>query len=383
MAISTRKHSFEIPNYNLTGDLLAFLQCRQQYRFNSKGSLPPSAPVQQWFGEFIHGVMEEGFLEWRDNHREFPWDANTVMDLCIKVARRLRAKGLKPNYNTFSERDTPKKKAIEFEANKRAFAALNILGQYLYPLILDNEVKLEGMRDMPGDDELRRAPYYSVTGVADVITSVDPEKNKHNLLLSYLCDNPEVKRMMDSSKKFEILIDYKGMIRPDSNSDDKTWDHHAWQILMYMWLRKLQLEADDKDTPIIAGILLYLNELSPTATNNKDIAKKMESGATDIIGSPEDIRNMKSGQMASLALREDRCIRIIPYDEREIKKALVRFDQVVADIESCVLSEMRDSSNVMMHWCGNKYERNRCIACDIKCFCIDIPDDKKIKPKVP
>ena len=109
----------------------------------------------------------------------------------------------------------------------------------------------------------------------------------------------------------------------------------------------------------------------------------MESSATDIIGSPEDIRNLKRGQMASLALREDRCIRIIPYDEREIERALIRFDQVVADIEGCVLSEMKDSSNVMIHWCGNKYERNRCIACDMKCFCIDIPDNKKIKPKVP
>ncbi len=66
MSIKSKGEPYEIPRYSLTGDLLSFLECEIQYRFNSKGSMPPSTPVQRWFGDFIHGVMEVGFSEWKD-----------------------------------------------------------------------------------------------------------------------------------------------------------------------------------------------------------------------------------------------------------------------------------------------------------------------------
>ena len=74
MKLSTRSEAYIIPEYSLTGDLLSFLTCNLQYRYQNKGTLPPSMPIQLWFGEFIHGVMEEAFLEWDNGKKHIEWD---------------------------------------------------------------------------------------------------------------------------------------------------------------------------------------------------------------------------------------------------------------------------------------------------------------------
>ena len=395
MPLSIRPKPYIIPEYSLTGDLLAYLTCGLQYRYHNKGSLPPSTPVQLWFGEFIHGVMEEAYLEWRDNQRKyFPWSWDSeVRNIELQIDRRLRAKGLYPPPTLFCPYDSSTdtqglcpdtNHPHQLIASRRAEAAINTWGQHLFPLIDEAEVRLKSIRDMPDyRGDISRSNYYGVTGVIDVISSVNLQSAPSgNLILHYIHQNPLLQRVINdlTSPEYEIIIDYKGMRRPPRNTP--LWQHHEWQILTYAWLRSQQPES----RPIIAGILFYFNELASSDEGMKELKADVENNSTDIMPQGLDLQNIINWRQRSPTpplsgpFREDRSIRIIPADSDHIQDALQQFDGVVSNIESCVLSEV-DGSNITSSWQPNPNERT-CTACDFKTFCSN-PAPRRYHPTVP
>ena len=394
MTLSKRSRPYVIPEYSLTGDLLSYLNCGLQYRYQNKGSLPPSTPVQLWFGEFIHSVMEEAYLEWRDNQKKrFPWNWDTeIREIELEINRRLKARGLYPPPRLFcpySPSDTKKglcpdeNHPHQLIASERTEAAINTWGQHLFPLIDDAEVKLKSIRNMPNyQDGISRSNYYGITGVIDVISSVNLQSAPTgNLILNYMHQNEELQKIINnlSTPEYEIIIDYKGMRRPPL--DEKVRLHHEWQLLTYAWLRSQQSESKT----IVAGIVFYLNELALSKTDVKELKEDVSNQNTDVMPQGLDIKsilNWKQGSSVpplSVHFKEERSIKIIPVDQDHIRNALQKFDGVVNGIEDCVLSEM-NGNNITSSWKPLSNERT-CTACDFKTFCPN--PGRKYIPTVP
>lgn len=404
MTLSIRPRPYVIPDYSLTGDLLAYLTCGLQYRYYNKGSLPPSTPVQLWFGEFIHSVMEEAYLEWQHNQQRqrFPWSWDPdIRDIELQIDRRLRARGLYPPprlFCPFTASSTTQGLCPDMShphqliASMRTDAAINTWGQHLFPLISEAEVRLKSICDMPNyQSGVSRSNYYGITGVIDVISSVNlATAPAGNLILHYIHEHSELRQAIDSlsSPEYEIIIDYKGMRRPaqrdaqNPNSMNPFWLRHEWQILTYAWLRSQQAQAKH----VVAGILFYFNELAPSQEDMKELQAEVQNNLTDIMPSGLDLRAVQGWRRRTQAprltrpFREQRSIRIIPVDTTHIQNSLRNFDSVVTEIENSVLSEMGGNA-ILQCWRTNPIQRT-CTACDFKTFCPN-PAPRRYVPTVP
>lgn len=376
-----------IPEYSLTGDLLSYITCGLQYRYYNRASLPPSTPVQLWFGEFIHAVLEEAYRKWHedDSMRSFPWDWKTqIHNIELDINHRLNARGLFAPPRLFcpfnTDREVPgfcpdERHPHMLLASLRSEAAINTWGPHLFPLITNAEVKLRGTREMPEiDDTKRRAEYYGISGIADVIASSAVSKTKEdNMILKYL------RPILGDCDDFEIIIDYKGMRRPSKN--DQMWNYHKWQVLTYAWLRSRQ----GSEAPVRAGIIFYLNELVPSGEDIKRLKRDVESESTDLAPPEEDYKKIlkwnprDTPPQISDRYKIDRSIRVIPVNESAIDESLSGFDKIVADIERSVLREMWGEP---ISECWNAvFREETCTACDFKTFCPKA--SSKYRPSVP
>lgn len=399
MKLNTKSNNYIIPEYSLTGDLLSFLTCNLQYRYQNKGTLPPSMPIQLWFGEFIHGVMEEAYLKWDSENTQFPWDwKEDIRPIEDMIDLRLQVRGLYPPKDQFFTINTPDSTMTIDDLNShdhkklasaRADEAINVWGPHLFPLIDSAELLIKGIRDMPNYDESRsRSDYYGINGIVDVLSSSSIIKNQSTLddfdnkILEFLNNDTNFKNNLKSIKgeEYEIIIDYKGMKRPSVN--DKTWQHHKQQILTYAWLRSKQEDAK----PVIAGIIFYLNELVPSYEDLQSMQVELQNESWDIDISDEDFKKImewdesKEYPQLSDDLKQKRSIRIININPDEINQALEEFDKVVGDIENSLIKEMR-GCKIKEAWKAEAEERT-CTACDFRSFCGN-KENKMKKFKVP
>lgn len=398
MKLSARSKAYMIPEYSLTGDLLSFLTCNLQYRYQNKGTLPPSMPIQLWFGEFIHGVMEEAYLKWDLEKTNFPWDwKKDIRPIEDMIDLRLQVRGLYPRPDHFFTTNKPGCKLTTEDLNEhdhkklasaRAKEAINTWGEDLFPLMESAEVLIKGIRNMPDYDENKsRSNYYGINGVIDVLSSVKindilNNSNTKNKIIKHLKKDSEFMKNIENlnEDEYEIIIDYKGMKRPSIN--DNTWMHHKWQILTYSWLRSKQ--EDSKK--VIGGIIFYLNELVPSYEDLQAIQRDIEEEFTDIEIEHSDYEKImnwdedKDYPELSDELKENRSIRIIPVNNNEIKKSLEEFDEVVKTIENSMIKET-EGCKIKDAWKAEADERT-CNACDFRSFCSN-KENKMKNFKVP
>lgn len=387
MNLSKRPPVHTLPTYSLTGDLLGFLRCGLQYRYTRIGGLPSSNPVQMWFGQFIHGVLEEGYRRYEANKSLPPWPESDVADIIKIIKKRLAAQNL-----------FPWTKALEDLGDARAFSALNDLAPQLFPLIHRAEVRLRGARKLPLDQipekyRLRSLDQYEMVGIVDVISHV-------SLSDPIFQDNSIVKEILrtigeDHPDEFEVILDYKGMRRHALNTlptKESPWEAYAWQIQTYAHLRS----THEDSLPVIAGVIVYVNELMHTWDDLEELRKETNAGLTDVAPQPasEDYKKLvqvKSRSAASgdsypdqmsLDFRLNRALRVIPVTEKTITEALCNFDKVVTRIEICQGKE-QEEGRVLTTWETNATEENEdtCKACDSRTFCLAYK--KEPRPRLP
>lgn len=376
MTLSVKQPPYKIPTYSLTGDLLSYLTCGLQYRYHNRGALPPSTPVQLWFGEFIHGVMEEAYLRWKAGKlNKFPcdwkpdvWDIETTVD-----RHHLSPKGLTPPSNLFDRSGVDQR-----IASRRAVSSLSVWGPELFPLIDEAEVRLRGVRPLRPPNLQPRADYYEVQGVVDVLGSLTLSRaSASNLIVNAL--NQELGDLSKLGPSFEVIVDYKGMRRPANN--DPKWNQYAWQLRTYAWLRRMQSES----LPTAAGVLLFLNELEPSPEDLSHLQEEVRAGTTDVLPVGADLaalstwsKKSKGRSVPPPTLSQDyrvkRSIRVISVDEDSVQASLKNFDHTVWEIEGGVAREVRGIP-IQQAW-GMPYLHKHgpppiatCTACDFKSYC--------------
>jgi len=371
MELEVKRPDHIVPSYSLTGDLLAYLRCRLQYRYHNGSALPPSRPVQQWFGEFLHGTLELAYRFWQENHNDYPlpwpctkrewraeapeWAPNDIGQLADRVELALRRQG---------------KQARSADARnsgyQRVEETVNQLGPHLFPLIASAEKKVIGTRAVPVSYKTLRCLNYEVHGVIDVLTYITLGKvDDVNLIrrcVQTVC--PELEG------KYEVILDYKGSQRPRTSED--YWKQGDWQIQTYAWLRSRQPDA----LTVAAGILVYINELTPGDKEMQNLKRGMADGTTDVLPAPnsEDERLVRlwrpgnSTNQLSPEFRLRRAIRVIPITKDSTQAALLAFDDVVRQAEEDIVEEAR-IGDILQAWSPQCEDVDTCSACDFRHFC--------------
>jgi hypothetical protein len=362
-----------VPSYSLTGDLLSYLRCHLQYRFQNGSALPPSRPVQQWFGEFLHGTLELAYRFWHQNPNAYPfpwpatqrewrqdppaWQSNDIGRFADRIEIALLNRGKQA-----------RSRSVRDSAFRRVAAAINELGPHLFPLIAAAERKVIGTRDVPPGEIALRCAKYEIHGVIDVLTHVTLGQAASNNLIREAVQVA----CRDLAGAYEVIVDYKGSQRPFIA--DAYWNQGMWQVQTYAWLRRQQPDS----LAVAAGILFYVNELTPGTEEMICLKQGIRNGTTDVVperGSADEqiVRLWRPGNdtdQLSLPFRLRRAIRVVPVTEDSIAFALAQFDNVVRQAEEDVVAEANVGS-ILNTWAASCNDEGTCVACDFRWFCPD------------
>jgi PD-(D/E)XK nuclease superfamily len=358
MALETRRESKLVPSYSLTGDLLSYMRCGLQYRYQNGSALPPSRPVQLWFGEFIHGVMEASYRLWADNVADFSsdwpcnktsWDDRKNPDP-NRLAHDIGVLGERIESSLANQGKRPRNREVRDAAYRRAEVAVNLIGRHLFPLVTSAEEPINGSRLIPKSIGLRAK------------VNECPIDNRFRQALHQACP--------DLPPEYEVVVDYKGAHRP--NDDSPYWKQGEWQVHTYAWLRNRR----DPPIKVAAGILLYVNELSPGTDDIVNLKKGIKLKTTDELpASAEDRARLErwrpgndTEHLLSMEYRWRRAVRVVPATPKAIDLATSEFDRVVHEIESLISEEGKDG-NIGRVWLPTCIDPSTCEACDFHSFC--------------
>jgi hypothetical protein len=246
---------------------------------------------------------------------------------------------------------------------------VNEVAPNLFPLVASTEERVIGTRDIPltftGPRAQLRANRYELHGIIDVLSDVQlnavPKGNIIRDAISAAC--------LELAPHFEVVVDYKGSRRPAT--DHPYWNQADWQVQTYAWLRMRQPNS----LPVVAGMLIYINELSPVADDLRELRREIQSGSADIApaSGSNDAYLLSLWQPGvaipafSLSFRMSRAIRVIQVTPQSLASATGQFDQVVLQIERCVRDEAA-TGGIRGHW-NPGGDPETCVACDFRHFC--------------
>ena len=130
-----------------------------------------------------------------------------------------------------------------------------------------------------------------------------------------------------------------------------------------------------------AGIVLFLNELEPSAEDIKALREELRTGNTDVIPRGRDQtaigRWKPKDPVPALTpgFRMRRSIHVVSMSPDQIKRGLTEFDAVVGQIETAVNAEVM-GNGITQAWAGTylasgnpEPEDRVCTACDFQSFC--------------
>lgn len=325
-------------SFNLYDDLAAFAHCRLKKR---------PAVYSQTTQSRLSGIFLD--FAWREAIRHYsfeqqngrsnppPWsDAATKTLLRRSIGRLMTGRILPPH---------SRPAAIEFAETK---AVINEFGAAFFPLIQQTGVSVKGARlipeyKFPSAWRSVAANWYEIVADTDIITQkqLDNPNPESEELRSVIC--AALPRKLP--RQFEIVIIYKGQRRPlsenaaagDLHSD---WNIDQWCIHSLAHLRHHQAQTP----PVIAGMVIYLNELCPTFDALATFADEMEQRSTDIVPPksslmekglrgwnkiPTVLRYRANRPQLPFAFRLNRAIRLFKITPQTIKKALKTVDNIV------------------------------------------------------